>query len=288
MDKLTMCALDLPKKTITDDEFKLFRNLVHTECGIYLNDGKKDFLDARALKRLRILGVSSFYSYYKMITSPENRSELYAFLDAVTINETFFFRNAPQFRMLREKVLPEIVEKKRRGKDYTLAIWSAGCATGEEPYSITMEVMEAIPDAALWNVRIYASDISLRCLELAQAGVYPKEKLNEVPEGYFSKYFRESDGAFTLKDSVKKVVVFDYHNLFHENGLSNMDIIFCRNVMIYFDEEGQKRLVNRFRKVLNQEGYLFVGHAESLQGIANGDFRFHYWEKGTAYQKVQG
>lgn len=281
-----MGVSDPQENTMTNDEFKLFRDLIHNECGIYLNESKRDFLGARITKRLKTAGLKSFYSYYKLITAPANKEELCAFLDTVTINETFFFRNVPQFKMLREQVLPEVIDRRRKNRDYELAVWSAGCATGEEPYSITMEVLEAIPDAALWNIRILASDISLRCLEFAQAGIYPKEKLNEVPAGHFAKYFKESGGLFAVKDEVKKKVIFDYHNLMHENGLSPVDIIFCRNVMIYFDTEDQKKLVARFKRILRPEGYLFVGHAESLQGICNGDFRFLYREKGTVYQKV--
>jgi chemotaxis protein methyltransferase CheR len=271
---------------MTEDEFKIFRDLIHRECGISLNQGKKDFLRTRVEKRLNALGMRGYFQYYRYVTE-DNRDELCLFIDSVTINETTFFRNAPQFEMFRERVLPELLERKRRLRDYRLTVWSAGCATGEEPYSIAMDVAEAIPDFLLWNVRIIASDISLRCLGLANTGRYPSEKLRDMPERYVSKFFRKIGEDYEVKDTLKKFVVFDYHNLQHENGLSNMDVIFCRNVMIYYEITEQKKLVERFSRALNAGGYLFLGHAESLQGLTvNGDFKFYYWNKGTAYQRV--
>ena len=278
---------------MTDDEFRLFRDLVHRECGIYLKDSKKDFLRAKVEKLLASRNMAGSFSYYKLVTS--QREELRAFLDAVTINETYFFRNTPQFEMLREKVLPGLIERKRSERNYCLGVWSAGCATGEEPYSIAMEILEAIPDSILWQIKIIASDISLKCLGQASIGAYPPDKLRDVPEKYSAKYFKQarpggeqarSEELFEVKDFVKKVVAFDYHNLMHENPISGVDIVFCRNVLIYFEPEEQKRVVERILKALKPGGYLFLGHAESLFGIANGDFRFLYWNKGTAYQKV--
>lgn len=166
-------------------------------------------------------------------------------------------------------------------------LWSAGCATGEEPYSMAIETIESIPDASRWNIKIIASDISLRCLEVAQSGIYVKERLKDVPEKYLKKYFISLGEFYQIKENIKRIVIFDYHNLKHESGITNIDIIFCRNVMIYFDIEDQKRIVTRLHRVLNPGGYLFLGHSESLHGLINGDFKFLFWNKGTAYQKVK-
>jgi len=235
---------------------------------------------------MKAAGVGSFYRYYKLIAG-ENGDERLRFLDSVTINETYFFRNTPQFEMLRERVLPELIDSKRRQREYSLSVWSAGCSSGEEPYSIAMELCEAIPDAAMWNLRITASDISLRCLELAAAARYPREKLADVPEKYLCKWFKQTGDVYEVKDSIKKYVTFDYHNLRHENGMRGYDMIFCRNVMIYFNEDQQRQVVAKFAVSLNEGGYLFLGHAESLQGItSNGEFKFHCWNKGTVYQKA--
>ena len=251
---------------MTPDEFKLFRDLIHNECGIFLKEEKRDFLKMRVEKRLKTLSIGSYFNYYRYVKDERNRRELSSLLDSITINETYFFRNTPQFEILRERVIPELIERKRKAGDYNLMAWSAGCATGEEPYSIAIEI---------W-----------RCIETGQKGVYSGEKLKDVPPEYLAKYFIYSDESYQVLDNVKRLVIFDFHNLKHENGLTEVDVVFCRNVMIYFDIEEQKRIVARFQKVLNTDGYLFLGHAESLQGIANGDFRFLYLNKGTAYQKV--
>lgn len=279
--------MELWSDVMTPDEFRLFRDLIHNECGIFLKEEKRDFLKTRVEKRLKALNMGSYFNYYKYVSGNKNRRELSSLLDSVTINETYFFRNIPQFEILREKVIPELIERKRKSGDYNLIIWSAGCATGEEPYSIAIEILEAIPDIFRWNVQIIASDISWRCIEIAQDGAYPKDKLKDVPEEYLKKHFIFSHDSYQVSDGVKRLVVFDFHNLKHENGLADVDVIFCRNVMIYFDAEEQKRIISRFQRVLNTGGYLFLGHAESLHGLTNGDFRFLYWNKGTAYQKVK-
>ncbi|MHB8882395.1 MAG: CheR family methyltransferase [Thermodesulfovibrionales bacterium] len=272
---------------MTDDEFKIFRNLIHKECGISLSEARKDFLRTKVEKRLSALNIGSFFQYYKYLTE-KNQEEMLIFLDSVTINETYFFRNLPQFEMFGEKVLPDLLEKKRRARDYRLNVWSAGCSTGEEAYSIAIQLADALPDVTLWDVRIIASDISLRCLGLANLGRYCEDKLRDVPPKYLSRYFRRDGDFYLVSESLKKMVTFDYHNLQHENGLENMDVIFCRNVMIYYEIAEQKKLVGRFAKALNHEGYLFLGHAETLQGITtNGDFKFHCWNKGTAYQRLR-
>ena len=272
-------------EVMTFDEFKLFRDLIYKECGIFFKEGKRDFLKIRIERRLKTLNIRSYFNYYRHVK--DDKKELWSLLDCITINETTFFRNMPQFELFKERVLPELIEKKQKTGDYNLMFWSAGCATGEEPYSIAIETVEAIPDTFRWNLRIIATDISLRCLKIAQDGTYPKEKIRDVPEKYFSKYFVSSDDLCKIKDDVKRFVIFDYHNLKHENGINNIDIIFCRNVMIYFDTEEQKRITEKFQKVLNTGGYLFLGQAESLHGLTNGNFKFHCWNKGTAYQKVK-
>lgn len=273
---------------MTVDEFKLFRNLIHNESGIFINESKRDFLRSRIEKRLKVNNIGSYFRYYKHVTEYRNRNELFNLLDCITVNETSFFRNMPQFEILRKKVLPELIETKRKRGDFNLKFWSAGCSTGEEPYSMAIEAMESVPDLSRWNLKIIASDISLRCLEVAQSGIYPRERLKDLPERYLAKYFIVSGNFYQVKDNIKRLIIFDYHNLKHENNLTDVEVIFCRNVMIYFDIEEQKRIVSMFKNALSAEGYLFLGHAESLYGITNGDFRLIFLDKGAAYQKVEG
>lgn len=272
---------------LTDEEFRLFRNLIYNESGMYLKENKKDFLEHRLSKRMTVMKAASPYWYYRLITE-EKKSELLILLDILTVNETSFFRNGPQIDLFKKVILPELAADGRRDVRRSLRIWSAGCSTGEEPYTISMLVHEVIPDCLQWDIKIFASDLSLRALETASKGVYAADKLQAtVDPGYINRFFHKTGEAYALRDEVKKLVVFDYHNLKNDNGLQNLDVIFCRNVMIYFDLEEQKRLVEKFYKSLKPAGYLLIGHAESLQSMDTG-FEFMFYNKGTAYKKAAG
>jgi chemotaxis protein methyltransferase CheR len=206
-----------------------------------------------------------------------------ALLDSLMICETSFFRNLPQFDLLREVVLPEITAKKAKAGSRMLRVWSAGCSTGQEPYSAVIALLETLPDQASWTIRVVASDLSFTALERAQAGLYRADQLKGIDQGSLPKYFRKENERYAVSDAVKKRVIFDYHNLKNDNGLRGLDIIFCRNVMIYFDAEEQRRLVNRFANCLVPGGFLFIGHAESLQGLSK-RFTMVHRNKGIAYR----
>jgi chemotaxis protein methyltransferase CheR len=290
---------------LTDEEFRLFRNLVYEEAGICLKEARKDFLANRLQKRMNVMGKSSPYSYYKCVTE-EKKTELLILLDLLTINETSFFRNLPQMEFFGNVVLPDVLRRRFRDRPRRLRMWSAGCSTGEEPYSIAMIVSDVLknnaarflppdtpktgrscggPATSEWDIMLFASDLSLTALEIANKGEYAGEKVRAtVPDHYLSGYFQANGGGYRVKDEIRKMVVFDFHNLKNDNGLAGMDIIFCRNVMIYFDEEEQLRLIDKFYRSLNPGGYLLIGHAESLHGLGTG-FEFVYEDKGTAYRK---
>lgn len=270
---------------MTDEEYRLLRNLVYDECGIWLKDEKKSFLMNRALRRMNALNVASYYRYFKILTDRKDREhELLTFLDTLTINETSFFRNKPQMDVFSEIVLPEIISRKRAQKDMTLKIWSAGCSTGQEPYTLAMIIRDTVMDLKNWKVTILASDISLTALEAAERGVYAAEKMEGVEQRLVNWSFSKVAGGYKVSEELKKMVIFDYHNLMNENGAKDFDVIFCRNVLIYFDAATQKRVIDRFYRSLLPSGYLFLGHSETLQGI-NDDFAFIHHNKGTAYRK---
>jgi chemotaxis protein methyltransferase CheR len=272
---------------LTDEEFRLFRNLIYNESGMYLKESKKDFLEHRLSKRMTAMKTASPYWYYRLVTE-EKKSELLILLDVLTVNETSFFRNGPQLDLFKKVILPELAAAGRRDIHKSLRIWSAGCSSGEEPYTISMLVHEVIPDCLQRDIKILASDLSLRALETAAKGVYAADKLHAtLGPGYIGRFFHKTGEDYAVNDEVKKMVVFDYHNLKNDNGLQALDVIFCRNVMIYFDMEEQKRLVEKFYKSLNPAGYLLIGHAESLQGMDTG-FEFMFYNKGTAYRKAAG
>lgn len=269
---------------LTGEEFKLFKNLIYEESGMFLAETKKEYLENRLLKRMRATNMTTPYWYYRFLLA-NRKAELLVLLDILTINETSFFRNEPQFEMFRKVLLPDVIERRKRGIQKKLRIWSAGCSTGEEPYSIAMTVLDAVPYPEQWDIKIYASDLSLLSLETAHKGVYSSVKvLDTVPRGTIARYFDLQGDAYRVKEAVRNLVVFDYHNLKHANGMTGLDTIFCRNVMIYFDEEEQKRLVNKFYGCLGPGGYLLIGHAESMHGW-NMDFQFMHANKGTAYKK---
>ena len=279
--------LGLPGSSIgplSDSEFRLFKDLIYEECGVSIGTEKRTFLESRLKRRMEEIGIRSGYEYYCLIKRAEGQSqELAALLDTLMICETSFFRNQPQFDLFKEVVIPEIVARKERLGTRMLRVWSAGCSTGQEPYSVAMTILESISQPDQWSVRVFASDLSFTALERAQTGLYRQEHLKNVESHYLNKYFNRDNSHFAMGDVVKKRVIFDYHNLKHDNGLRGLDIVFCRNVMIYFDAEEQRRLINRFANALVPGGYLFLGHAESLQGLSN-RFTMIHKNKGIAYR----
>jgi chemotaxis protein methyltransferase CheR len=275
---------------LSDAELKLLQTLVYQECGMYFDERRAHFLQDRLQRRLRATGLDSFYSYYRLLTSREGKSELGSLLENLTINETSFFRNKPQLELFHKVTLEEILHRKQERRDWTLRVWSAGCSTGQEPYTVAMLICDALAYYYLrnplpfempspkplipppWKVEVMASDISYSVLRAAQEGAYTESQMEPVD--------------YTIKKAVKDIVQFDFHNLKAEYLPTRNDIIFCRNVMIYFDEAEQKRLIEKFYRCLNPEGFLFVGHAESLFGLTD-RFRMIHRNNGTAYQRVE-
>lgn len=273
---------------MTDDEFRLFRDFILKECGLFFTNGKKSFLSSRIAKRVTSSSMKSFYRYYRYLQGhgDDQKAELMKLLDLLTINETRFFRNRPQFELLEKIVLPAIIEAKNQREHPRLRIWSAGCSTGEEPYSIAISILENLLRWQYWDVRIFASDLSLSVLETATRGVYESSRLNGITPERVNRYFETCPEGYAVRDELKSKVVYDFHNLKHENGLEDLDIIFCRNVLIYFEPEEQLKVLNRFIQALRPGGYLFLGHSESVLGLTD-ELSFVHHNKGTAYRKVQ-
>ncbi|HZS06066.1 MAG TPA: protein-glutamate O-methyltransferase CheR [Blastocatellia bacterium] len=270
---------------LSESEHQLFSELIYQTCGISFGSEKKTFLEARLRKRMEQVGLGSMAEYYQLVKSARGKAdEMYHLLDALLIGETSFFRNPPQFDLFSNVVLPELIAHKEKHGIRSLRVWSAGCSTGQEPYTIAMAILEAFPQVADWPLfRIYASDLSFTSLERAQRGHYRPEQMKGVGESCVRKYFHEEHDHYAVNDAVKRHVVFDYHNLKHDNGLLALDVIFCRNVMIYYSREEQQRLVNRFADCLLTGGWLFIGHAESLQGISD-RFTMVHQNKGIAWR----
>lgn len=290
---------------LTEAELKLLQTLIYQECGMYFDERRAHFLQDRLQRRLKVCALDSFYSYYRLLTSHEGKAELNSLLENLTVNETSFFRNKPQLDLFQKVILEEMLHRKQERRDWTLRVWSAGCSTGQEPYTLAMMIADALAYYYLrnplpfempfpkplipppWKVEILASDINYSVLRAAQEGNYLEHHMEPVEYTSRLRYFDKVNDRYAIKKSVKELVHFDFHNLKTEFLPQRNDIIFCRNVMIYFDEAEQKRLVEKFWRCLNPDGYLFVGHAESLFGLTD-KFRMIHKENGTAYQRLEG
>lgn len=261
--------------TMSDREFKRFSEFIYAQCGIKLPPAKKTMLTARLLKRLRDLGLSSYGEYYDYVSSPDGRSkELARMIDVVTTNKTDFFREAEHFDFLAKNALPALVGSKRGGIRRRMNIWSAGCSSGEEPYTLAMVLAEFFSTTQQLNrFAILATDISTQILATAKKAVYPKEMVEPVPVMWRQKYLmrgKNSQKEFCrVVPELRHCITFCHLNLMNKDfGIRvRMDIIFCRNVVIYFDRQTQRKLFERFYDQLVPGGYLFIGHSESLHGI---------------------
>ena len=261
---------------MTDGEFRKFSKLIYEETGIHMKDGKNILLSNRIKRRLSALHLDSYtryYNYLHELSGGEKDAELDLFFDVISTHETSFFRHENNFSALSNICFQEIVQAKSFKQ---LRIWSAACSTGEEPYSIAICLLDKMQLFKGWNVEILATDISVPVIETAKKGRYTGRRIAKVPPHFMSDYFdkdREVVETYTVKDDVKKLVKFSRLNFFSDPFPRNIDIIFCRNVMIYFDKEHQKRLIEGFSKVMNNPGFLFLGHAETLTGISD-EFKY--------------
>jgi len=243
--------------------------LIYERSRIRMDRGKEALIRARLGKRMRALGIPSLPEYCHLLDSPAGAEEVPRAIDALTTNFTHFLRERDHFDFMVDEVLPQLLGRNQK----QFGIWSAACATGEEPYTIAFHLDERFPAAEGWNWRIRATDISTKALDKAVQGVYPDERLECLPRGWGSKYFQRGSGAYAgsyrVKPHLRERVTFQQMNLLedrHDDGV--FEIIFCRNVMIYFDRPTQERLANRLARAIVPGGYLFTGRAESLNGLA--------------------
>lgn len=265
---------------LTDADFELFRKVIYNESGITFSATNRSILDSRLKERLRGKQMTDVREYYNMIIS--DKEEMKTLLDSVTTNLTRFFRNQPHFDALEKYVIPHVLENKKARGDTTVKIWSAGCSTGEEPYTIAMILKKILPPP--YSFEIVASDISLKSLMVGKQGFYDNSKVSGIPPEYLDKYLIKRDNGYQMSDDIMKRIRFDYHNLKYDPGLRNLDIVFCRNVLIYFDEAAQLQTINHFYNSLASKAYLFIGHSESLFGM---DTKFEFLKTDWAclYQK---
>ena len=290
---------------LTESDLKLLQALIYRECGMHFDERRTSFLTDRLQRRLKESQLGSFFKYYRHLNSEVGKEELALLLENLTVNETSFFRNRAQLDLFQKYSLAEVLAHKAAVGDTHLRIWSAGCSTGQEPYTLAMMVCDSLAHLCLrfpasprlasvrsivpapWRVEILASDINYTVLRTAQEGSYNEAQMAPVEYPYRLRYFDKVGDRYAVRAPVKELVHFDFHNLKTEFVPQRNDFIFCRNVMMYFDQAEQKRLVEKFYRCLNPGGHVFVGHAESLLGLTS-KFAMVHRDSGTAYRRLDG
>jgi chemotaxis protein methyltransferase CheR len=267
---MTSVALAPPR--LTGGQFATIRDLVFRVCGINLHEGKEGLVQSRLARQLRKLGLADFDQYIEHVHADGTGRALSDLVDALTTNKTSFFRESRHFDLLRDEILPVLMRQPH------IRMWSAGCSSGEEPYTLAMVARQALPARGGPDTRILATDLATTVLAKARAGEYEEGALADVPEPFARTAFecvrREPTRLFRVQDDVRSLVRFARLNLMDDWPMRGpLDVIFCRNVMIYFTKATQERLVARFHALLAPGGYLFVGHSESLSGIQHA-FRY--------------
>jgi chemotaxis protein methyltransferase CheR len=274
------------KRKLTDTQFDRMRKIVYDKSGIWFADAKKYVLESRLERRLEELEMENFDQYITFLTiGPYRDDEFQEMFNRITINETSFFRNEPQLDVFEKKVLPKIMEARKSTK--RLRIWSAACSTGEEPYTIAMQLHRSLGVRLTdWHIEILGTDISERALLVAQQGRYGSYALRSTNPLIIRRYFKQADAFYQIDPEIQSMVTLEKHNLkdqFAAKRHGQWDVIFCRNVMIYFDDEMRKNCLSLFHSVLADDGMLFIGHSETIR---DGRFEPMPDPQAFAYHKV--
>lgn len=273
--------------SMSDDEFLLLRDCIYEHCGMYFDKDSKYILEKRLFNRLTDLNLPSFYEYYHYLKYNRNKEqELMDIMDVLTTNETYFFRESFQLKAFSDEIIPELIKNKTARGNRSLRIWSAGCSTGEEPYTIAM-ILSTIPKLAGWKIEIIGTDISQKVLQQARRAVYGKSSFRATEESDLKRFFHQQEDGYKVNDSIRELVTISHLNLFDTqrlNMLGKVDLIFCRNVIIYFDQAAKKRVIESFHSALYDGGFLLLGHSESLMNITT-MFTLRHFKNDMIYQK---
>jgi chemotaxis protein methyltransferase CheR len=263
-----------PHLSVSPALFEKFQKLIYSETGIWLGSSKTALLCGRLFRRLRTLEITSLQSYYECVSQPEQHEERARMIDAITTNETRFYREPRQFEFLVQRVFPHWQADAERGlRPKRVKIWSAGCSSGEEPYTVAMLLARHLPAEQGWDTQILATDISTRVLGKARKGIYPIARSAELPKdllhAFMLRGMAERQGEMKVKVEIQQMIDFQRLNLDRESDLVEgpFDAIFCRNVLIYFDAASKQRVVTSLIRHLMANGLLFVGHAENLTTV---------------------
>jgi chemotaxis protein methyltransferase CheR len=271
----------------TQEDFKLIRDVIYAYSGIYISDDYRSIFMRRLERRLLSLAIDSFHEYYYLLKyNQSNEDEFRKLMDVITIKETYFFRELDQMRTLVNEVIPAL--RQRKGED-SIKIWSAGCATGEEAYTLAMLCREKGYELGTSQIEIFANDISQEAIQKAKRGIYRQTSFRATDDAYLARFFTKlDDGSFKIDDTLRESLNFFCINLLDKNRLTFLpmfDVIFCRNVIIYFDDASKRKVIGNFYKKLHSQAYLFLGHSESLINFTH-LFKLQHFQYSLVYQKV--
>jgi len=258
--------------TLTPELYQRFVDLIYKKTGIWFETRKRYFVVKRLDERIAELGLEDYNEYYKLLKFSIEQTEMQQLINRLTINETYFFRDFPQLQGFAEDVLLQMVKEKITAGNKRIRLWSAGCSTGEEPYTLAIILLEMLPDPDQWTIEIMASDINTRVLDIARKGFYNSRSIKDVPLEYLKRYFTQRFDTHILNIKIRNMVTFKIINLMKDREMeaqANYDLIFCRNVLIYFDTDSRLSVLNRFYQSLRSEGYIYLGHSESVARITN-------------------
>ncbi|MBQ4133221.1 MAG: protein-glutamate O-methyltransferase CheR [Desulfovibrionaceae bacterium] len=281
LPRSTASTLAGTRLKITDEEFVQLRDFIYEQSGIFIAETRKYLVENRLANRLKDLNLKTYGEYYYFLRYDANRrTELNRLFEVVTTNETSFFRNNPQLEVFKEKVLKKILDAQRKSGQKKLRIWSAGCSTGDEPYTLSIIIHEVLgPEISQWDIKITANDLSEAVLAAARQGIYSEYSLRTTPLTMVAKYFTKEGNHYRINNNVKRLISFGQINLNDQMQLRRVErshIVFCRNVIIYFDDDMKKRVINAFYDNLMSGGYLIIGHSESLHNISRAFIPEHH------------
>jgi chemotaxis protein methyltransferase CheR len=292
MSSLFSKTISLRKELkISELEFTQLRDFIYDQAGIFIAANRKYLLENRLANRLKELNLKDFGEYYYYLQYDSGKkAELNKLFEVITTNETSFYRNPPQLKVFETKVLPAVFDELRKKRSKRLRIWSAGCSTGEEPYTLAMIISEVLgSELSSWNIKITANDLSERVLKSARKGEYSEYALRTTPKEIVSKYFDADGKVFKIKPELKRMVAFGQINLSDRvqvKRVERSEIVFCRNVIIYFDDAMKKKVINAFYDNLVPGGHLIIGHSESLHNITRAFKPVHH-PGAIIYQKLE-
>ncbi len=254
-------------------DMQKFRTLIYNETGMLFDEKKDYYLTSRIEQRMKEARIPTVAEYYQTLMLGNTRDEFQKFVEAITINETYMFRDFPQLQGFAEKIFPAHVESKLKKKDKTMRVWSAACSTGEEAYTLAIILKEMLTGHGDWQINVIATDIDTKVLDIAKKGVYGARSMKDTPLAYRQKYFiAEDKDSFSAGPLLRNIIKFHQLNFMDKEEMRkmrNFDFIFCRNVLIYFDDNSRKKVVEQLYESLVPNGHLFLGHSESIGRITD-------------------